>query len=73
MRRSLVPPAAAVAFLVGFGSLYEGLTMLLVLTYAIALSLLPTTVARIAVVLILGFGAGALVGSTMAQVRERTA
>jgi hypothetical protein len=56
------------AFLVGFGSLYEGLTMLPVLTHAIALTLLPTTAARIAVALILVLGAGTLVGS----VRERT-
>lgn len=60
------------AFLVGFGSLYEGLTMLGVLTHAIALTALPTIVARVAVLLILGLGTGALVGSATSQVRTRT-
>ena len=57
------------ALLVGFGSLYEGLTMLPVLTHAIALTLLPTTLARIAVALMLALCAGAIIGS----LREQTA
>jgi len=59
------------AFIAGFGSLYEGLTMLPVLTHATALSVLPSAVARVAVMLILGLGTGALVGSTTRGVRER--
>jgi hypothetical protein len=59
------------AFAAGFGSLYEGLTMLPVLTHATALSVLPSGVARVAVALILGLGVGALVGSTTHGVRER--
>ena len=59
------------AFAAGFGSLYEGLTMLPVLTHATALSLLPSSAARVAVLLILGLGTGALVGSTTRGVRER--
>ena len=57
------------AFLVSLGSLYEGLTMLPVLTHAIALTLLPTAVARTFVALILVLGVGALAGS----IRERAA
>jgi hypothetical protein len=59
------------AFLAGFGSLYEGLTMLPVLTHATALTALPSGLARVAVVLILGLGAGALVGSGAEELRER--
>jgi hypothetical protein len=59
------------AFAAGFGSLYEGLTMLPVLTHATALSVLPSGVARVAVALIFGLGVGALVGSTTHGVRER--
>jgi hypothetical protein len=59
------------AFLAGFGSLYEGLTMLPVLTHAIALSVLPSLPVRVAVALILGLGAGALVGSGAVELRER--
>jgi hypothetical protein len=53
------------AFLAGFGALYEGLTMLPVLTHAIALSALPTDFARVAEVLSLGAGIGALAGSVL--------
>jgi hypothetical protein len=53
------------AFLAGFGALYEGLTMLPVLTRSVALSALPTDVVRVAEVLILGAGIGALAGSVL--------
>ena len=53
------------AFIVGFGALYEGLTMLPVLTHAVALSALPTAVVRTAEVLALGAGVGVLVGSVI--------
>ena len=59
------------AFFVGFGSLYEGLTMLPVLTHATALSTLPSTVARICIVVFFGLGTGALVGSCAVGLRER--
>lgn len=48
------------AFLVGFGCLYQALTMLPVLTHAVALTLLPTPAARIGLASILGLGGGAL-------------
>jgi hypothetical protein len=48
------------AFLVGFGCLYQGLTMLPVMTHAIALTTLPTAVARPSVAAILGLGGGVL-------------
>jgi hypothetical protein len=48
------------AFLVGFGCLYQGLTMLPVMTHAIALTELPTAVARPSVAAILGLGGGVL-------------
>jgi hypothetical protein len=60
------------AFLAGFGALYEGLTMLPVLTHAIALSTLPTAFVRVAEVLILGAGIGALAGSVLGHMREPT-
>jgi len=59
------------AFVAGFGSLYEGLTMLPVLTHSTALSVLPSNAARVMVVLILGLGTGALVGSGARELRER--
>ena len=59
------------AFAAGFGSLYEGLTMLPVLTHSTALSVLPSGTARVMVALILGLGAGALVGSGARELRER--
>jgi hypothetical protein len=48
------------AFLVGFGCLYQGLTMLPVITHAIALTTLPTALARPSVAAILGLGGGVL-------------
>ncbi len=48
------------AFLVAFGCLYQGLTMLAVLTHAVALTVLPTLLARVAVAVILGLGGGVL-------------
>ena len=48
------------AFLVAFGCLYQGLTMLPVLTHSVALTALPTVVARVGVAAILGLGAGVL-------------
>jgi hypothetical protein len=59
------------AFAAGFGSFYEGLAMLPVLTHATALTVLPSSAARIAVALILGLGAGALVVSAAQGLRER--
>jgi hypothetical protein len=57
------------AFLVGFGGLYEGLTMLPLLSHAIALSDLPSAVARAGEVLIIGAGIGLLAGSVFGQLR----
>lgn len=51
------------AFFVGFGALYEGLTMLPLLTHAIALNALPTTVARVLEVVVIATGLGVLAGS----------
>lgn len=48
------------AFLVAFGCLYQGFTMLAVLTHAVALTTLPAGVAQPAVAAILGLGAGLL-------------
>ncbi len=59
------------AFAAGFGSFYEGLAMLPVLTHSTALSVLPSGAARVAVALILGLGIGALVGSAVQGLRER--
>ena len=59
------------AFIAGFLSLYEGLTMLPVLTHSTALSVLPSGAARVMVALILGLGVGALVGSGAQELRER--
>jgi hypothetical protein len=60
------------AFLVGFGGLYEGLTMLPLLTHAIALNRLPSTVARVVEALVLAAGIGALGGSMFGPLRETT-
>jgi hypothetical protein len=49
-----------VVLLVGAGSLYEAWTMFPVLTHSVALTELPTTVARLAVATILGVGAALL-------------
>lgn len=49
------------SFLLAFGCLYEGWTMLPVLTHAVALTILPTRVAQSAVALIIGLGAGMIV------------
>ncbi|HEY2542879.1 MAG TPA: hypothetical protein VGH92_07465, partial [Gaiellaceae bacterium] len=51
------------AFFVGFGALYEGLTMLPLLTHAIALNALPNLLARILEVVVIAAGIGALAGS----------
>jgi hypothetical protein len=48
------------AFLVSFGCLYQGLTMLPVMTHAIALTTLPTALTRPSVAAILGLGGGVL-------------
>jgi hypothetical protein len=61
------------AFLAGFGALYEGLTMLPVLTHAIALSALPSGFVRVAEVLVLGAGIGALVGSALGHMVRQPA
>jgi hypothetical protein len=57
------------SFLVGFGALYEGLTMLPVLTHAIALNALPSPLARAVEALILVTGIGTLVGSVFGHLR----
>ena len=49
------------ALLVGVGCLYQALTMLSVLSNAAALTLLPSSFARIAIAAALGVGAGVLV------------
>jgi hypothetical protein len=59
------------AFLVGFGGLYQGLTMAPVLTHSIALTVLPTSAARVAVAVTLGLSAGALVGGWHGLLNER--
>jgi hypothetical protein len=58
------------AFLVGFGCLYEGLTMLPVLTHAVALTVLSTLAARLAVAAILGPGVGVFAVTLREQFRE---
>jgi hypothetical protein len=59
------------AFLVAFGCLYQGLTMLPVLTHAVALTALPTPVAQVAVALILGLGGGVLAITLRQKFGER--
>ena len=54
---------AFTAFFAGVGALYVGLTMLPLLTHAIALSALPSTLARLLEVVVLGAGIGTLLGS----------
>jgi hypothetical protein len=61
------------AFLVGFGALYEGLTMFPLLTHAIALNALPTGFARVVEALVLVTGIGALAGSVFGHLRVREA
>ena len=58
------------AFFVGFGALYEGLTMLPLLTHAIALNAVPSTVARVLEVVVLAAGVGTLAGSIFGRVIE---
>ncbi len=58
------------AFFVGFGALYEGLTMLPLLTHAIALNALPTTLARILEVVVVVAGIGTLAGSVFRPLLE---
>jgi hypothetical protein len=48
------------AILAAFGCMYQGLTMLPVLTHGIALTALPGTAARVGVAALLGLGAGVL-------------
>lgn len=54
---------AFTAFFAGIGALYVGLTMLPLLTHAIALSVLPSSLARALEVVVLGAGIGTLLGS----------
>ncbi len=61
---------AFTAFFVGFGALYEGLTMLPVLTHAIALNALPSLLARIVEGVIIVAGIGALCGSVFRPLLE---
>jgi hypothetical protein len=58
------------AFFVGFGALYEGLTMLPLLTHAIALNAVPSTAARILEVGVVAAGAGTLAGSIFGRLFE---
>jgi hypothetical protein len=51
------------AFFVGFGALYEVLTMLPLLTHSVALNALPSNVARALEVVAIATGAGVLAGS----------
>ena len=59
------------ALLVGSGGLYQGLTMLSVLTHGIALTALPTSVARVTVALVIGLGSAAFIGGAGALLREQ--
>jgi uncharacterized membrane protein len=61
---------AFTAFFVGFGALYEGLTMLPVLTHAIALNALPSLLARIVEGVVIAAGIGALGGSVLGPLLE---
>lgn len=61
------------AFLAAFGALYQGATMYPVLTRAIALTQLPTTVARACVTLAFSLGAATLVGSWNGLLAEQVA
>jgi uncharacterized membrane protein len=61
---------AFAAFFVGFGALYEGLTMLPVLTHAIALNALPSLLARIVEGIVIAAGIGALGGSVFRPLLE---
>jgi hypothetical protein len=58
------------AFLASFGCLYQGLTMLPVLTHAVALTALPSRAVRVAVAAILGLGGGLLVITLREQFGE---
>ncbi|HLX20185.1 MAG TPA: hypothetical protein VKR23_08530 [Gaiellaceae bacterium] len=58
------------AFLVGFGALYEGLTMLPLLTHALALNAVPSTAARVFEVVAVACGIAALGGSVLGNLRE---
>jgi hypothetical protein len=58
------------AFLVGFGCLYQALTMLAVLTHAVALSLLPTQLVQATIAAILGLGGGLLAITLREQFSE---
>jgi hypothetical protein len=60
------------AFLLAFGCLYQGLTMLAVLTHAVALSVLPTRLVQPAVASILGLGGGLLAITLREQFVDRT-
>lgn len=57
------------AFFVGVGALYEGLTMLPVLTHAIALNALPSLLARILEAIVIAAGVGVLGGSVFGPLR----
>ncbi|HEY2073823.1 MAG TPA: hypothetical protein VGG88_09640 [Gaiellaceae bacterium] len=61
---------AFTAFFVGFGALYEGLTMLPVLTHAIALNALPSTAARVVEAVVVAAGIGTLGGSVVRPLLE---
>ena len=59
------------ALLVGSGGLYQGLTMLPVLTHGIALTALPTSFAQVTVALVVGLCSAAFIGGASALLREQ--
>lgn len=61
------------AFLVGLGCVYQALTMLPVFTHALALTTLPTPVARASVAAILGLGSGVIAITMRALVAQTAA
>ena len=61
---------ASTAFFAGVGALYVGLTMVPLLTHAIALSALPSTLARAFEVVVLGAGIGTLLGSVFGHMER---
>jgi hypothetical protein len=61
------------AFVAAAGALYEGLTMLPVLTHSTALSTLPTGAAQLSTATVLGLGGGLLAGAAAGEALERPA
>jgi hypothetical protein len=61
---------AFTAFFAGVGALYVGLTMLPLLTHAVALSALPSSLARSLEVVVIGSGVGTLLGSVFGHMER---